>query len=154
MIMRRIVICGLSGSKIFFFPQISHKRHDFRGEKVTEHKMRVFIFSTTFVRNISYLRRQRHKIINVYWCLCKVPVILVRFWWNLHFLDSSSKNTQISHFMKIRPVGAELFHANWRTDRQFCNFAIRNFAKTPENCLEIPIFIDTDLEKICSIWKP
>ena len=28
------------------------------------------------------------------------------------------KNTQISHFMKIRPVGAELFHEDRRTDGQ------------------------------------
>jgi len=27
------------------------------------------------------------------------------------------KNSQISHFVKIRRVGAELFHANGRTDR-------------------------------------
>jgi hypothetical protein len=27
-----------------------------------------------------------------------------------------SKNTQILNFMKIRPVGAELFHANGQTD--------------------------------------
>jgi len=29
-----------------------------------------------------------------------------------------SKNTQISNFMKIRPVGAELFHADWVTGGQ------------------------------------
>jgi len=43
-----------------------------------------------------------------------------------------SKNPQISNFMKIRPVGAELFHADGRTDRhdeanirssQFCERA-------------------------------
>jgi len=27
-------------------------------------------------------------------------------------------NTQISNFMEIRPVGAELFHTDERTDRQ------------------------------------
>jgi len=32
------------------------------------------------------------------------------------FLDKLSKNTQIPNFMKIRPVGAELFHANRRPD--------------------------------------
>jgi len=28
-----------------------------------------------------------------------------------------SKNTQISNFMKIRPFGAQLLHADGRTDR-------------------------------------
>jgi len=41
----------------------------------------------------------------------------------------SLQTTQISNSMKIRPVGAELFHANRQTDRhdddnsRFCNFA-------------------------------
>jgi hypothetical protein len=33
------------------------------------------------------------------------------------FLHTFFKNVQISNFMEIRPVGAELFHADGRTDR-------------------------------------
>jgi hypothetical protein len=36
--MRHIAICGLTSSTIYF-PTLSHKRHDFRKKKVTEHKM-------------------------------------------------------------------------------------------------------------------
>jgi len=32
------------------------------------------------------------------------------------FIDSLSKTTPISNFMKIHPVGAELFYADGRTD--------------------------------------
>jgi hypothetical protein len=48
--MRRIyyiVIGGLSDATIF--PHIISKRHDFRGKKVTEYKLRVFISYTTSV---------------------------------------------------------------------------------------------------------
>ena len=38
------------------------------------------------------------------------------------------------NFMKIRPVGAELFHANGRRDSTTKkNVAFRNFAKTSKN---------------------
>jgi hypothetical protein len=36
----------------------------------------------------------------------------------LKFLDIFSKNTHISNFIKILPVGAELFHAEGQADRQ------------------------------------
>ena len=48
---------------------------------------------------------------------CKVPVILVRLQWYLKFLGTFSRNIQISNLMKIRPVGAELFHADRRRNR-------------------------------------
>jgi hypothetical protein len=51
----------------------------------------------------------------------------------LEVLDIFSKNTQISNFMKIRPVGAELFHANGRTDMTKLTVASRNFANAPKN---------------------
>jgi hypothetical protein len=34
----------------------------------------------------------------------------------LEFYDGLSKNTQISNFMKIRPVAVELFHADGQMD--------------------------------------
>jgi len=36
--------------------------------------------------------------------------------------------------MKIRPVGAELFHADRRTDVTKLIVAFRNFVNAPKNC--------------------
>jgi hypothetical protein len=50
-----IVTCGLSGCTPFP-PTLSHKWHTF-WKKVTEHKMCVLIFPTTFVSNISHSKK-------------------------------------------------------------------------------------------------
>jgi len=55
---------------------------------------------------------------NICWSSCKVAAILVRFERDLNFVETFSKNIQISHFMKIRPVRAELFYVEGRTDKQ------------------------------------
>jgi hypothetical protein len=63
---------------------------------------------------------------------CKVIVILNRIQSNFNFLGSFSKNTQISNFMKICPVGAELFHADGGT---FIDEASNTFLKCYERAV-------------------
>ena len=46
--MRRIILPQVLSRSTILFPALFHKRHDFR-EKVTEYKICVLIFSTTFV---------------------------------------------------------------------------------------------------------
>jgi len=57
--------------------------------------------------------------------------ILTKLKYSLRF----SKNPRTSNFMKICPVGSELFYMEWQTDRQtdMTNLivAFRSFAKAP-----------------------
>jgi hypothetical protein len=91
-----------------------------------------------YVKDFFILRRiQRDIIINVHRSSSKVLVIFVRFEWNLNTLDRLLKNIQISNFMKIRSVGAELFHTgkktDGRTDITKLIVTFRNFAKAHKN---------------------
>jgi hypothetical protein len=51
----------------------------------------------------------------------------------LEFLNRFSKNTHIWNFIKIRSVGAELFHADGQIGMVKIIVAFRNFAKEPKN---------------------
>ena len=53
------------------------------------------------------------------------------------FLDKFCKNIQISNFVKIRPVGAELFHADGQTGADMTKLTVAiffccNFANAPK----------------------
>jgi len=55
----------------------------------------------------------------------------------LHFVGNISEDfrmtTQLLKLTKIRPLRAELFHADGRTDMTKLILAFRNFAKEPKN---------------------
>jgi hypothetical protein len=51
----------------------------------------------------------------------------------LEFTQQFLQNPQISNFMKICPVGAELFHVNGWTDMTKLIVDFGNFAKAPTN---------------------
>ena len=68
----------------------------------------------------------------------KYPLFLSDFNQNLNFIDRFSKNNQISNFINFRPVGAELFHADGRTDMTRPMVTLRNYANAPKTgyCIE------------------
>ena len=84
-------------------------------------------------------RTEWDMILYVYWSLCKVPLLFLSdFNETCIFFNGFSKNTQTSNIMKIRPVGAELFHADGRTDgleeansrlSQFCEHPLTHWGR-------------------------
>ena len=56
-----------------------------------------------------------------------------------------------SSFMKIRPVGAKLFHADGRTDMTKLIVPFRNFANTPVT-IKYRAFVSVFLDSTASDW--
>jgi hypothetical protein len=67
----------------------------------------------------------------------KYLLFLSNFNETLNFRGRFPKNIQISNFMKIRPVGAELFHAVRRTDTTQLTVAFRNIANATKKASDI-----------------
>jgi len=53
----------------------------------------------------------------------------------MNFLNRISKNTELSIFMKILLVEAELLYSDRRSDMTKLIVALRNFANTPRNAI-------------------
>ena len=51
----------------------------------------------------------------------------------LDFSQQIFKNTQILNFIKIHPVGAELFHVDGQTDMKKLVVIFHNFVNAPKN---------------------
>jgi hypothetical protein len=102
----------------------------------------VFWFSLRLLcETLLILRRSdRDIIINVHRSSCKVPVICMK----RPFSNRFSKNTQVLNFVKIRPVGVELFHTDGQTLMMKLIVAFCNFANAPKH-ISVHIFWT---------WKP
>ena len=82
--------------------------------------MRALIFSTICLCNISLAKEKLSQIL-LKMCICLHVVyqlFLSDLNANLIFSIIITKNTQVTNFMKICPVGTELFHAHRETDRR------------------------------------
>ena len=63
--MRRITLPSVACPAVPYFSTLSHKQHDYRKKNI-EHKVCVLIFSTTFVRNISYTKKNSARYYDKY----------------------------------------------------------------------------------------
>jgi hypothetical protein len=67
----------------------------------------------------------------------KYPICLSDFNETSIHTTGFRKNAQIPNFIEARPVGAELFRADRRTDMTKLTVAFDNFANTPKNVRSI-----------------
>ena len=129
------VLSSVACPALQYLSTLSHKQQDFRKKKKLLNTKRVFWFSLQLLSETFFIlrRTERDVITNVYWSLCKVRVILVRFKWNLHFLERLSKNNHISNFKKsIQWQPSCSMRTDRRTDMTKLIVAFHNFAKAPK----------------------
>ena len=143
------------------FSTLSHKRYDLR-KIVTEHKMCVLIFPTTFNWDIFHSNKNSAR----YCHKCKkrlhvkYPLFLSDINGNWYLLNRFTKKAQLSYFIKTRPWGTQ-FHADeWtggETNVRKPIIAFHNFANAPDNRrLEKRKIIQTLRRNTCmrnSTWK-
>jgi len=103
------------------------------------------------------LRRiERYIIKNVYWSLCKVPVILVRFKYNLDFLDRFLKKSSNIRFHENQSCGRKVVLCERKTMTKlmvaFCSFPN---ATKPKKKKPIPLlsFYDYCLHSLKFCYK-
>ena len=86
----------------------------------------------------------------------KYPLFLLDFNETGIFFDLCSKSTQISNSVKIRPVGAELLHADGQTDMMKLKVAFCNFAEVAKTSSYLRISYDCNNQQFfCmrhSLW--
>jgi hypothetical protein len=148
-----VLYCHLWPVRLHIFPQYLIKGTIFGKKKLLTIIISSFspqLLSDTF----PILRRtERNVIINTQRFSCKVSRTLVRFWRNLYFLDTLSKNTQIPNLKKICLVGAEMFHADGQTDTEKPIAVFRNFANAPKSIKYGPRFKWTRTNYNWSLWN-
>jgi hypothetical protein len=132
MCMRYIVICGLPRSTIFF--HIFLINGTIYETKLLNTKC-VFWFSLQLLsETFLILRRTERDIIKKIYIGLHVKYRLFLSDFNEIWILATNfrKNSQISNFIKIRPVGSDLFHTDGQTGMAKLIVIFRNFANVPK----------------------
>ena len=106
---------------------------------VTEHKMWVLIFFTTFVWNISHSKKKWVRYNKICISVFMYHLFLSNFKWNMNFRDRFSKYPQNTKFHKNLSTGSQVVPC-WQTDMTKLIVALHTFANVPKKYRKKVIF--------------
>jgi len=128
--MRHTVICGVSGSTIFFHIISQRARRPKKKDTKLHFDFSTNLSETSHSKKNSAIYDQKCILVFMYSTRYSCQVSM-----KLQFSLQIFENTQVSNFMKIRSAGAELFHADGQTggNRHTTKTtgAFRNFVNAP-----------------------
>ena len=126
--MRRAIFASVASLTPHFF-QITAQMAGFPEKKITEHKMCVSIFSTSFVTFLVLRRTERDVIKNVHWSSCGVSNFndTLIFWSfekyaNIKFRENPDSGSRVVPCVRT----------DRQTDMTTLTVAFRNFANAPK----------------------
>jgi hypothetical protein len=130
----RAILSSVSCPALQYISTLSHKRHDFRKKKITEHT--VLISSANFIRNISHSKKKwaRYDKKCMFVLHVKYPLFLsdVKETWLVSTILGKYSNTKFnenpSSGSRIVPCG----QMEARTDTTQLIVSFRNFANAPK----------------------
>ena len=117
----------------------------------------VFRFSLQILSEIFLILRriERDMIQIVYRSSCEVPVVVLRFYWHLSFIDIFSKNTQVSNLMKSHTCRNRVVPCGQRdrqTDITKLIAVFRNLKIPPDNSTRHLTWYCMDSVSSCNIY--
>ena len=92
---------------------------------------------------------------NVYWFSCKEPIVFVidNCSETFNFLGEFFKNTELSNFMAIHPVGTEMFHADrWTDSHDEANSQFSQFCERASKKVKMLLYASCRQMKRAVLW--
>jgi hypothetical protein len=139
------ILSSVACPTLRYFSTLSHKRHDFRGENVIDNKMRVSVFSSTFVWNIFHSKKNWARYLHSsYSCLHSSTAVFTilqlssQFYGCLHnstvvftILQLSSQFYSCLHGMY--PMFLSGFDETWNFSAYFRKYVSIKFHENPSS---------------------
>ena len=133
----RAPCCHLWPIRLCSILPLSHKRNDIKKKNYWKWNAYFDFLNNSFLKHFSFSEELSEIRSNM--CI----YFHVEYWSFLSYFNKKisphifEKNLQISNFMKIRPVGAEFFHAEGQTDMTKLLITFRNFANAPKKRIQL-----------------